>query len=202
MQVLKLIQQHCPHDLPGRIGFWLGDGADGEVYSVEGLPSKVYKFGVLFDYTSHTPSEKYKGVDGVLSYLCANPSPAYATVHSHTRLGQWYQPQYSGVPEPYILYYYSMERLQKLSEDERKVFHSILSHEDHNIVKNYSVKKLQKMLQGMERGLDFDLEKVISFSDNIKKTPISHGDLHPRNIMKDYRGNFKLIDFDRATLEK
>lgn len=202
MRVVKLIQQNCPEALPNRIGFWLGDGADGEVYSIEGDPSKVYKFVVLFDYEHHTPFRKYEKVDGVLSYLHTNPSPAYAKVYSYTRLGQWYQPQYSGVPEPYILYYYSMERLQKLSEDERKVFHSILSHEDQNIVKNYSATKLQKMLQGMERGLDFNLEKVISFSDNIKKTPINHRDIHPRNIMTDINGNFKLIDFDRSTLEK
>src|ERR1700723_898766 len=135
MQALKLCRQNCPEKLPNHIDIYLGDGADGEVYTIENDPTKVLKFGILFDYPDHNPADKYREVNSVLSYLYRNPSPVYAQVYSHVYLGQWYQPQYGGMPAPYVLYYYSMERLKKLSEDERKVFHSILSHEDRNIEK-------------------------------------------------------------------
>ena len=54
-----------------------------------------------------------------------------------------------------------MERLNELSVDEKKVFHSILSHEDNNKIKNYSNDKVKEMLLGMSYGLDFDLEKIL-----------------------------------------
>jgi thiamine kinase-like enzyme len=94
-----------------------------------------------------------------------------------------------------------MEKLFKISEDERKIFHTILSHEDRNIVKNYPLDKVKKMLTGMSYSLDFDYNKVIFFYQNLRDCPLQHLDLHVRNIMKDIDGNFKMIDFDRMKLE-
>jgi len=58
------------------------------------------------------------------------------------------------------------------------------------------------MLQGMSRGLDFDAEKVTLFCNNIRTAPVSHLDIHVRNIMKNDTGDYKLIDLDRIELEK
>jgi thiamine kinase-like enzyme len=91
-----------------------------------------------------------------------------------------------------------MEKLNKISEDEKKVFHSIMSHEDQNLHKNFSMSKIKNMLQGLSMGLDFDASKIIIFCENLRSTVIHHNDIHPRNIMKDNFGNFKLIDFDRC----
>ena len=90
-----------------------------------------------------------------------------------------------------------MEKLLKISEDEAKVFHSILSHEDRGIFKNFSTDKVKKMLHGMQRGLDFDLQKIMLFYEALQNPQILHLDIHPRNIMKDENNNFKLIDLDR-----
>lgn len=196
MMVLKLCKRNCQEELPTTIAEELGQGADGQVFAVENDPSRVYKFCILFDKPL---DQNYQRIVHVLSYLHDNPSPAYAHVYEYKYMGEWVRPEDK---VRYALYSYTMERLQKLSEDERKVFHTILSHEDRNIVKDYSTNQLQEILLGLSKGLDFDMEKVIVFRNNLKNTPIDHNDLHPRNIMKDAEGNFKLIDFDRATLEK
>ena len=95
-----------------------------------------------------------------------------------------------------------MEKLFKTTEDERKVFHSILCHNDSGVEKKYTLEQILKMLDGLEFGLDFDKKKVMIFCEKIRASPVCHNDVHVRNIMKDSQGNFKLIDFDRSTLEK
>jgi len=93
-----------------------------------------------------------------------------------------------------------MEKLNKTTDDEKKVFYSLLSHEDRNVKKNYSLASATDMLRGMQRGLDFDYNKVFRFYRVLKESKFYHMDLHPRNIMKDTDGNFKLIDFDRVMI--
>ena len=65
----------------------------------------------------------------------------------------------------FILHYYIMEKLYTISEDEYKVFHTILSHEDREIKKNWSRKKIEETIKGLSLGLDFDKDKVLSFCD-------------------------------------
>jgi hypothetical protein len=60
-----------------------------------------------------------------------------------------------------------MERLNKLSEDEKKVFHSILSHEDNNLRKNFSIKKITTYYTE-EHILDITLNKKINSEEFIK----------------------------------
>ena len=180
-----------------------GYGSDGEVFAVESDPTKVFKFCALYDYDGHQPFDKYSEVASVLGHLYSHPSSAYAKVYAYMYFGQWTKKEcdLNGVciKTDYVLYYYVMERLQKISEDERRVFHTIMSHEDANIEKNYSTDKVREMLTGLSKGLDFDAERVILFHDNYHNSRISHNDISPRNIMKNDKGDFKLIDFDRAT---
>ena len=102
--------------------------------------------------------------------------------------------------QDFITYYYVMENLSKITEDEKKVFYSLLSHEDRNVKKNYSLSSVIDMLKEMQRGLDFDYNKAFRFYRVLKESKFHHMDLHPRNIMKDTDGNFKLIDFDRVMI--
>lgn len=99
--------------------------------------------------------------------------------------------------EYFIIYFYLMEKLNKISSDESKLFHSILSHEDSNKVKN---KDYTKDILEMNRFLDFDKNKVFEFLNKIKKSKIQQLDVHQRNIMKDDSGNFKFIDLERLKL--
>src|SRR5579885_3716072 len=195
MYVLSICQQLCPNLLPVKIGERLGDGADGEVFVVADEPNKVIKLSVIYDeYIKHSTCWKdFLKVQEVLDFVIANPSPVLAQVYEQGVFGEYSREVLYGNQkrlQKFVIYYYIMEKLYKLSEDERKVFHSILSHEDRGITKNYSLDKIREILQGLGRGLDFDAEKFILFCGNIRRSPVSHLDLHPRNIMKTVDGEF------------
>lgn len=204
MYVLSLCKQFCPEKLPVQFGARLGEGADGEVFSILGDEDKVIKLGILYERHDKGFENYYKQIQSVLDYLIRTQPRAYARVYEHGYLGSYSRamPAWRTGTQNFIIYYYIMERLQKISEDERKVFHSILSHEDRGIKKDFSQEEIQKMLDGMSRGLDFDAEKITFFCESIKMAPITHMDIHVRNIMKDDVNTFKLIDLDRIELEK
>jgi serine/threonine protein kinase len=200
MQVLKLISENncnINYQIDKEIGF----GADGQVFSLQDITDKVIKFCVQFDY-NNSIKNSYRDVSKILSFIKNTNPLVYAHVYEYGYLGE-YERNLADKKDKqkYILYYYIMEKLHKISEDEKKVFHSILSHEDRNINKNFSIFKIKNILKGLSLGLDFDFEKVMFFCENLKSSIILHNDLHPRNIMKDNLGNFKLIDFDRCMIK-
>jgi hypothetical protein len=204
MLVLSLCRRLCPDKIPYPTDVRLGDGADGEVFSIEGDPTKVIKLGIFYEKHDKSLEKPYKHIQKVLDYLIASPPVAYARVYEHGYMGTYTRKaeHWRSGEQKFIIYYYTMEKLEKITEDEKKVFHTILSHEDRGIEKNLSPDKIHEMLLGMSRGLDFDAEKVTLFCNNIRTAPVSHLDIHVRNIMKNDSGDFKLIDLDRIELEK
>jgi serine/threonine protein kinase len=198
MQVLKLLIQHNIW-LPYQVGIELGYGLDGQVFEMLYDPTKVIKFCVLYDEGDYYT--EYAHRVQVLDYLLHNPSPIYARVIEHGKLGEGERLLLGNQKQGYILYYCVMERLKKLSEDEKKVFHSLLSHEDRGAVKNFSFEKMREILDGLEIGLSFSKERVISFCEQLAVSKVQHLDLHPRNVMVNSLGEFKLIDFDRTILK-
>lgn len=90
-----------------------------------------------------------------------------------------------------------MERLLPLTTDEKKVFHSILSHEDRGLSKFLTPEQLHTALDGLEAGLEFDRKQVVKFYAQVVLSSLTHLDLHERNILKDKNGAFKLIDLNR-----
>ena len=199
MFVLSLCKKFCPDKLPVLPGIKLGDGADGEIFSIENEPDKVIKLSILYD-TEETPLKNFQKIEALVGRIMIERPSAYVRVYAQGYLGRFSRDTCSGEQE-FILYYYIMERLEKITEDECKVFHSILCHEDRGIKKDFSPLEMQKMLTGLSRGLDFSAEKVTLFCNNIKEAPVAHIDLHVRNIMKDVFGSFKLIDLDRLKME-
>ena len=199
-----LFRSLCPDKIPYPTDVRLGDGADGEVFSIVDVPNKVLKLGIFYERHDKGFEEYYKHIQKVLDFLITAQPDAYAYVYEQGYLGTYTRKaeHWRSGEQKFIIYYYTMEKLNKITDDEKKVFHTILSHEDRGIEKNFSSDKIREMLEGMSRGLDFDAEKITLFCDNIKKAPVSHLDIHVRNIMKDGTGNFKLIDLDRVKLEK
>src|SRR5438105_1128298 len=128
MQVLRLVQQHN-WTIPHQLGKELGSGADGQAFEIIGS-NKVIKICGLFALPNHDLRQEYLQRLQVLDYLLYDPSPIHAGLYEHGRLGDGDRLLFGNQSQRYILYYYVMERLTKLSEDEKKVFHSILSHED------------------------------------------------------------------------
>jgi thiamine kinase-like enzyme len=90
--------------------------------------------------------------------------------------------------QDYIIYYYIMEKLQEISKDESKVFLEIFE--------NSLEENIENILQKMRGALDFNKKNVMVFYTGVKNSKIKHLDLHVGNIMKDRKGNFKLIDLD------
>lgn len=195
--VLSLCRQFCPDKLPPNIGDRLGDGADGEVLNLINEPDKVIKLSIL--YEDDISKHYYTQIVPVLDFLITNPIDICARVYAHTYLGTFNRVRYAD-QQRFILYSYTMEKLEKISNNENRVFHTILCHEDRGIVKNYSVEKVREILKGLSHGLDFDEKRIIFFYENLKKSPLNHNDMHVRNIMKNKEGDYRLIDFDRSQL--
>lgn len=204
MFVLSLCNQLCSDKIPYQTDTRLGDGADGEVFSIVNEPTKVIKLGIKYEHHDEDLDREYNRIREAIDYFIHTSPAAYARVYEQGYLGTFSRdiPSYRGGKQKFTMYYYIMEKLEKITEDEKKVFHTIISHEDRGIEKNFSPSKVREMLQGMSRGLDFDAEKVTLFCENIKSAAVSHLDMHVRNIMKDSSGEFKLIDLDRIKLEK
>ena len=199
MLVYKLAQDNCPNLITLPVGDKLGEGSDGEVFDIIDQPDKVIKFCKLSN-DIHEIDINYNQISQVLNYLIQNPSMVCAHVHTHVCLGTYTKKLGSYFEQQHLLYYYTMEKLLKISDDEQKVFSTLVSHEDREKKKDYGPEKVSKILSDLSRGLDFDAERVTFFCENFRKTAVRHLDVHPRNIMKDSAGNFKLIDFDRAQL--
>lgn len=180
-------QNILPIKIFSQMGPKIGSGIDGDVFEYQ--TNKVIKISKIINNMPCTYSETSR----ILCLLKQTDVHAYARVYEYGYLGLILDTE---------LYYYVTDKLNSISEDEWKVFHSLLSHEDRNIEKNYTAEKIIEILSGLSVGLDFDQQRVIFFLEALKNSKIKHLDLHPRNIMKDNTGNFKLVDFNRTKMEK
>lgn len=201
MQVLKLIR---PYDLPviNVIGEQIDSGgSDGEIFALADQPDKVIKLSVIFDRFDQTPKNIYqKNILPTFDYVMIKSPPAYVHVYEHGYLGEYNRKMlyWKDGLQNFVIHYCIMEKLLKLTEDEKKVFHSVISHEDRGIKKDLFPEKVSKILDGLSRGLDFDVEMVKLFFEQLQQIKIEHNDLHQRNVMKTNNGYFKLIDLDRC----
>ena len=172
----------------------IGIGADGQVFD---LPNnKAIKYSILFDYNQniHNIFNKRLNVFKTLDENVFVKIYDYKKVLESTRT-------FDEQNQTYIVYYYVMDKLSKISDDESKVFHTLLSHEDANIIKDYSTQQIINICNDLSKFLDFNKNKVMDFIFNYKSSKFIHLDLHPRNIMK-LNEEFKLIDLDRITKKK
>jgi len=205
MMVYKYCKQYCFDKLPVSPIFHNDlslSGRDGEVFEILNHPDKVIKLSIIFegDCIDVSLQETYDNIFQVLEVIKENLFPVFGRIYSHGYFGKFSRDTYDGA-ENFILHYYIMEKLNKISDDEKKVFHTILSHEDLNKNKNYSLLQIKEILFDLAKGLDFDTQKVIDFMEQLPNAPVQHLDLHVRNVMKDIENNFKLIDFNRAKIK-
>jgi serine/threonine protein kinase len=191
MIVSALCRQLCPEKFNFPLGRRLGDGSDGEVLEIVGDPKKVIKLSAIYDHPARE-IKTYQDVKKVLDHLISTPTDAFVRVYEQGFFGSFSRKsaEWHKDGQDFLMYYYIMDKLEQISVNEFKVFHSILSHEDRKIIK----------LIGLSRGLDFDVEKVIIFCNNIANGPIIHDDINPRNIMRNASGDYKLVDLDRCRL--
>lgn len=183
MQVITLIDRlGCK--LPFSLGKELGSGNHGQVFSLRDDSNCVIKLSVIYGPDSLT---QYNKIADVLFRLQQYEGFHLPLVY---RFGLIHH------DETYLIHYHTMDRFQPISEDEGKVFHTILSHEDANRCKQYDSKQLIETLFGLSKGLVFDMSKVIAFYCRIHMSEFMHLDMHSRNILKTKSGDFKLIDLN------
>lgn len=186
--------ENFPKDIIKEIGY----GADGKVYDFDDKVVKI-SFSIENDYLNKSK---------IYNYLKNNEHKCFAKVYDFNFLGIIEQERkYKGIQCDYdYSSYYEvcfsiLEKLDKISDDEKKVFHTLLCHEDMNRKKDSSFKNIKSITSSLSKGLEFSEEKVLYFCTQYKTCAVKHNDIHVRNIMKDKFNNFKLIDFDRCFLK-
>lgn len=169
-------------------------GADGEVYQDE---KYVYKLSIVYDhYHSLSFDYDFNQTINILKNLSFKSDPAFVNIIKFQDLLSGYRHAING-KQKYHIYFYQMPKLLPISEDEKKALHTLLCHEDNNLVKKLNL----NLIKELSNYLDFDFIKMKKFLSDIEASAYLHLDMHTRNIMKDDSGNFKLIDLDRITIK-
>jgi RIO-like serine/threonine protein kinase len=179
------------YNLPD-LGEEIGYGADGQVFLLNDL---VIKYSVYFDkdYTN------YKKLKQLFDFIKNDDSNLFVKLFSFDYLLSGERDFYTR-KQKYIICSCTMEKLIPLNEDEKKVFHTTISHEDGNKLKPITNNTFD-MIKELHNFLSFDYNKMIEFHKKLQTSKINHNDLHVRNVMKDSNNNYKLIDFDRDELK-
>ena len=190
MSILNIFKKYTDFN-QSCLGAELGSGVTGSVFEFE---NKAIKLCINYELPNQS----------IIDFLIENKDLNFVKVFSHKLYGPYKDNGFPYKDHGYesILSVIVMEKLLKISSDEEKVFHTILSHEDLNKKKNFSNSELKKILKELSIGLDFDEGKVIFFYEGLRNYIIYHSDIHQRNIMKDQLNNFKMVDCEFVKFKK
>jgi serine/threonine protein kinase len=199
MNALEYGQSICPEKLLPLLEK-LGDGFHGEAYLVP--DNKVVKYSLISesmieDLTISKPFQFFIELEKVMNFQIKYNHPAFVKIFDFNLLSFGASNLKHGL-EDVILYSTTMEKLNSISPEEKKLFKTIV-HQYRDIRADWS--KIIQDVREQSSWLDFDLEKVVSFIYLFKDSPIEHHDMSSSNILKDNDGNFKLIDLDFSRLK-
>lgn len=172
----------------------MGSGAHGHVFALIDDPTKVIKIAWAPTITQYSLIPNQEGqwtfdrVRQTYQHLLHHQISVLAALHQFDLLLRDDVKQYYAVV---------MEKLVPLSEDENKVFKSIVMEYNGGIALGAAMKHLEEL----HEWLDFDKEKVVGFYREVNALPMVHRDFHRRNIMKDGSGNFKMVDFELLVIK-
>lgn len=164
MFVYSLCRQLCPDKLPVQPVERLGDGADGEVLSIKDQPDKVIKLGIIYEHPGRELKE-YKQIQQVLDYAMSTHPPAFVRVYEHGYLGTYSRKivEWRKDFQEFLMYYYIMEKLEKITEDEKKYFIVSFPTKIVELKRIILPKKLKKCCRVWSGGLTL-IQKRLSYS--------------------------------------
>jgi thiamine kinase-like enzyme len=191
------------------VGKFIDDGAQGKVYNIKEHRNKIVKISMLYDRDVSPIEEIFSNIQNIYFWIKDNPQDVLVKIFEFGKLTEGERPFYPFIKDQkYISYFSIQEKLIKLSVVEEKVFRNLA----YNMTQYYHTdepfftqnladdplfyKNLPDFLKSLKEKFDFDQNKILNFYSNLEKLQIYHNDFRPENIMKDKKGNFKLIDFD------
>jgi len=195
---MKSIISESKEIVPYKISKSLGYGAHGEVFSICENEQKAIKIAVLYDAYDVPIDSMFTNISDMHTYLKGKRIFPLAAVYDFAKISDGWRDTVEG-KQKYISYYCVTEKLLPLSEDEKKVLKTICDIYNKNVAQT---KPIKNILNELSDWFSFDKKKVHEFYELLTKCPISHNDVHRRNILKDTNNNFKLIDFDRSTFNE
>lgn len=166
----------------------LGSGSQGDVYQLSD-PEKVIKFSVIVDDDNLIDKKDLKeNYIKVMSFLKKSNFPCFPKIYEF------------GVVEKDKLYAYCvMEKLFKLSVKEEDLFESL---NDYLTFRYSNMERVKSTITNYieKRKMKVNMEKIMDFYTQVICSPVEQGDFAGPNFMRDNNFNYKVIDFDRATL--
>lgn len=184
--------------LPFKIGEYIGQGNQGQVYHSLDKSDRVIKLSIIYDkFDGKTVEEVFQKTAATYKYIVDNPNPILSNIFEFGKLYKGIQEIFEWQQE-YLIFYSIMEKLIPLNENEQKVFKTICSAYNKEL-KTY--RPIEEIITELKEWIDFDKDKIIAFYNQLPSLDIKHKDFEPRNIMKDNLGNYKIIDFDLAVIK-
>jgi RIO-like serine/threonine protein kinase len=162
-------------DLP-RIGESLGCGSDGYVYQYG--PNRVLKVSTFAFHNPRVAIERVK-------FFLQRPHKHVVNVYACGLIGE--------------VYWYEMEQLRPLSEEEVNIFYEVFENHDEYMADLGATWQLRIYKKHRKSRLH---RRMLRFLRQAQKLPLIHHDLHNDNIMKDRRGKYKLIDVESIRSRK
>lgn len=204
MKFAELIEPKLKDKFTFCLGQELGYGAQGNVFAINDHPDRVIKLSFMYDIHDQTIDSKFESVSKVYNYILDTKPSGLVRIYDFGHLTDGTREVFSSIKEQkkfqkIIIYYSIQEKLQQLSEDEKKVFKTICQLWRSELELK---RPLEEVIAEQAVFLEFNQIKVNKFVKQVTNSPVDNRDMHRRNIMKDHDGNFKMIDFDLAQLKE
>lgn len=187
------------------VGVLIAEGSQGEVYHLAGEPDKVIKFSSLDCDIREVKIKRDKRRQDyldVMDFLNRNNYDCFPRVYDFgicdvPNTGSKLDP--SGFYEPAHYCFSIVQKLKEISPREQFLMEE-LGYQIESRNSNFEdIKNLiERLIDG--RQMTVDIDRIMNFYTEIVCMPINHNDMAGCNFMRDANCDYKLIDFDRATL--